>query len=129
MKKLLCCLLIVISVLFTFTSCKSMKKFEKRLGDDYEVKMLEEDELEDLCESFDIDMKEFKVKKAMMAEDEEGFYGYVIKCGSKGKAKKLVEELEDIVKLLSVYYPVEVEASGKYVVIGSESVVEAALKK
>ena len=132
MKKIICLILLTLTLAITLTSCSSMKSYERNLGDGYKVEMYDEDEIEELAETFDIDADDYGISSIMEAEDrDKGYYAYIIKCKSKKMAEELVDDLDDIVKAMNNYYSLDVDAvaDGKFVLVGNEVVIDDALKK
>ena len=132
MKKFISLILLICTLSMCLASCASLKSFDRHLGRDYRTHTFDDDEIEDLAESFDIDVDDFGVKVVVQAKDrDKGYYAYIIKCKSRRKAKELASQLEDVADLLekNYYYDVDVVAKGKYVLIGHEDVVDDALNK
>lgn len=132
MKKFISLILLTLTLAITLTSCSSMKSYEKNLGDDYKVDIYDEDEIEELAETFDIDTDDYGISAVMEAEDrDKGYYAYIIQCKSNKMAKELVDDLDDIVKAMNKYYSFDVDAvaDGKFVLVGNEDVIDDALKK
>ena len=132
MKKFRSLILLTLTLAITLTSCSSMKSYEKNLGDDYKVDIYDEDEIEELAETFDIDTDDYGISAVMEAEDrDKGYYAYIIQCKSNKMAEELVDDLDDIVKAMNKYYSFDVDAvaDGKFVLVGNEDVIDDALKK
>ena len=132
MKKFISLILLTLTLAITLTSCSSMKSYEKNLGDDYKVDIYDEDEIEELAETFDIDTDDYGISAVMEAEDrDKGYYAYIIQCKSNKMAEELVDDLDDIVKAMNKYYSFDVDAvaDGKFVLVGNEDVIDDALKK
>ena len=132
MKKFISLVLLTLTLAITLTSCSSMKSYEKNLGDDYKVDIHDEDEIEELAETFDLDADDYGISAIMEAEDrDKGYYAYIIQCKSNKMAEELVDDLDDIVKEMNKYYSFDVDAvaDGKFVLVGNEDVIDDALKK
>ena len=132
MKKIIALLLLTLTLTISLASCSSMKSYEKNLGDDYKVDVYDEDEIEELVETFDIDADDYGISSIMEAEDKDnGYYAYIIQCKSSKKAEELVDDLDDIVKTMDKYYSFDVDAvaDGKFVLVGNEDVIDDALNK
>ena len=131
MKKIISFLLIICTLALCFTSCASLKSYEKNLGKGYKTSELDEDEIEDLADTFDIDMDDYGVKAVIEAKDKkDGYSAYIIQCKSSKAAKELVDDLDDTLELMeSLSIEVDAVADGKYVIVGYEDVVDDALGK
>ena len=132
MKKIIALLLLTLTLTISLASCSSMKSYEKNLGDDYKVDIYDEDEIEELAETFDIDADDYGISSIMEAEDKDnGYYAYIIQCKSSKEAEQLVDDLDDIVKTMDKYYSFDVDAvaDGKFVLVGNEDVIDNALNK
>ena len=104
MKKFISLVLLTLTLAITLTSCSSMKSYEKNLGDDYKVDIHDEDEIEELAETFDLDADDYGISAIMEAEDrDKGYYAYIIQCKSNKMAEELVDDLDDIVKEMNKY--------------------------
>ena len=132
MKKIISSMLLLCTLMLCLASCASLKSYEKNLGDDYKLNDYDEDEIEDLAEKFDIDANDYGISAIVEAKDKDnGYYAYIIQCKSSKKAEELVEDLDDIVKLMNKYYSFDVDAvvDGKFVLVGNEDVIDDALNK
>ena len=132
MKKIISLMLLLCTLTLCLASCASLKSYEKNLGDDYKLNTYDEDEIEDLAEEFDIDADDYGISAIVEAKDKDKvYYAYIIQCKSSKKAEELVDDLDDIVKLMNKYYSFEVDAvaDGKFVLVGNEDVIDDALNK
>ena len=132
MKKIIAFLLLTCTLTFCLASCSSLKSYENNLGDDYKIDHYDEDEIEELAEEFDIDADDYGIIAIIEAKDKDkGYYAYIIQCESSKKAEELVDDLEDIVKLMDQYssYDIDAVADGKFVLVGNEDVIDDALDK
>ena len=132
MKKIISSMLLLCTLMLCLASCASLKSYEKNLGDDYKLNNYDEDEIEDLAEDFDIDANDYGISAIVEAKDKDNkYYAYIIQCKSSKKAEELVEDLDDIVKLMDKYYSFDVDAvaDGKFVLVGNEDVIDDALNK
>ena len=132
MKQFISLMLLLCTLTLCLASCASLKSYEKNLGDDYKLNTYDEDEIEDLAEEFDIDADDYGISAIVEAKDKDkGYYAYIIQCKSSKKAEELVDDLDDIVKLMNKYYSFEVDAvaDGKFVLVGNEDVIDDALNK
>ena len=130
MKKIVKLLSLVCIVTLCLVSCASFNSYERHLKDDYKVKFLDEDDIEDLAENFDVDLDDYGISKVMEVTDKDkGYYAYIIKCKSGKKAEELADDLDDVVKVMNAYYSFDVDAvvDGKFVLIGNEDVIDDAL--
>ena len=132
MKKIIALLLLTLTLTISLASCSSMESYEKNLGDDYKVDIYDEDEIEELAETFDIDADDYGISSIMEAKDKKkGYHAYIIQCKSSKEAEELVDDLDDIVKAMDKYYSLDVDAvaDGKFVLVGNEDVIDDALNK
>ena len=130
MKKIISLLLLVCTLAICLTSCASLKSYKKNLGKDYKTDTYDLDEIEELAEEFGIDADDYGISAIMEAKDKDkGYYAYIIQCKSSKKAEDLVDDLEDIVKLMDKYYSFDVDAvaDGKFVLVGNKDVIDDAL--
>ena len=104
MKKILALALVLVMML-SFVSCtKKADYFEENLEDaDYEVEVMEEDDIEDLFDDYDdyadyLPFKEDDVKYVVMGinEDDEEFIA-IFCFNKKDVAEEAIEELEDAI--------------------------------
>ena len=124
MKKVFLMSLCLLLAMLCLVSCASLKSYEKNLGSNYDVYELDEDDIEDYGDNYDLDIDDYKIKKGIEAEHEDkGYSVLILQCGSSKKA----EELENDLKKKTKYY--EIERDGKFVLIGSEKAVKKALGK
>ena len=134
MKKILALILALLTLVVCLTSCGKMEDFTKKLGSDYEVDTFTQKEIEYISEIFELDSKEYEVEEMIQATHEDtGCSVFIIKCGSAGKAKKLVENSGNIIKYLKYYYSssytFDSVRKGKFVLIGETSAINDALGK
>ena len=128
MKRILALILMLTMAVFCFASCASISKFEDKLDDaDYEVEVMDdEDDIEAMFESLDLDYDDYKVKEILVAYSEDGESVSIIKCGMF-KAGKLVKELEEIYEELEVD-DMKIEKKGSCVIVGTKKAIKAATK-
>ena len=128
MKKFLSLLVIICSFALVLVSCgeKSMSDYTEKLGDGYK---LTETNGDSLASNFGID-GDYDIELVVKAKSNStGKYAYLIECGSKGDAKDLVNEVEEMLDAISTAYKVDVvaEYEGCFAFIGAESVVDEIL--
>ena len=129
MKKIIALLLLICTFALCLVSCASMDKYEDNLGKDYDVENLKKDEIEDLADAFDLDIDDYDIEDALMAESEKGDDGlYIFECKSSSKAKKLEEDMKDAMDELNED-EWDIVRKGKFVLIGTEDGIEDALGK
>ena len=126
MKRILALILMLTLAVFCFASCASISKFEDKLDDaDYEVEVMDdEDDIEAMFESLDLDYDDYKVKEILTAYNEDYESITIIKCGMF-KAGKLVKELEDALEDMK---DIKIEKKGSCVLIGSKKAIKDATK-
>ena len=151
MKKILALALVLVMML-SFVSCtKKADYFEENLEDaDYEVEVMEEDDIEDLFDDYDdyadyLPFKEDDVKYVVMGinEDDEEFID-IFCFNKKDVAEEAIEELEDAIDDYGDYiewalddYGIDldiddivIEQKGKIVIVAtSDDAVDAAYGK
>jgi len=129
MKKIIALLLLICTFALCLVSCASLDKYEDNLGKDYDVENLKKDEIEDLADAFDLDIDDYDIEDALMAESEKGDDGlYIFECKSSSKAKKLEKDMKDAMDELNED-EWDVVRKGKFVLIGTEDGIDDALGK
>ncbi len=128
MKKILALMLMLCMTALCFVSCASISKFEDKLEDaDYEVEVIDdEDDIEAMFETLDLDYDDYKVKEILTAANEDFESVSIIKCGMF-KAGKLAKDIEEFFEE-SELDEMKVEKKGSCVLIGSKKAIKAATK-
>ena len=134
MKKLTLLTITLLVLSLALIACSGgMNTYEKNLGEDYKIKHLDKDDIEDLADAFDIDSDDYAIKNAMRATHEDnGTYIIVFECSSESKAKELLNDLDYVVDMLDDYYSsIEIDAvrDDTFVFIGCEDVIDDALDR
>ena len=131
MKKIIALLLLICTFALCLVSCASMDKYEDNLDKNYDVEKIKKSEIDDLAEMLDLDMDDYDIEEALMAESKKGDDGvYIFECKSSSKAKKLAKDVEDALDEVKSYISdMEVTKKGKFVLIGTEDGIEDALGK
>jgi len=132
MKKILVLVLTICLLTLPLVSCfgqsmsKYVDKFEKSGGT---TSSLSKSEIEDLADTAGVDADDYGIKKVVKLKSTSGRYAYIIECGSSDDAKDLVEEIEDYIYILGIYYDYDLDtrSEGKFVFAGVTSVIETVL--
>ena len=127
MKKIIALILVLTMALFCFASCTSISKYEDKLEDeDYEVETVKTKEIKSQLKEMKLDIDDYKIKEIIEAYSEDGDYVMVVQCGSAGKAKTLVKDLEKAFKKNDIDN--KVDSKGKFVFVGDKSAIKDAMK-
>lgn len=134
MKKIISILALVCIMTLCLVSCgKSLESYEKNLGDNYRITYLDDYEIDELADDFDVNADDYGIKGIMKAKSTStgSYYAYIIECGSSNKAANLVDDLAYYVNLMDYYYSFDVDAvtDSNFVLVGATSVINRALGK
>lgn len=134
MKKIIGFLLLLCTLTLCLASCgtATLKSYEKNLGKNYKITAYDKDDIEDLAEKYSLDADDYGISAIIEAEHKNsGHDVIIIQCKSSKKAEELVYDLDLIVMLinLSPSFKVDAVADGKFVLVGSEDVIDDALNK
>ena len=142
MKKILALILTISLTLLCFASCGSKDKdedeykisdFEENLEDaGYTVESIEDsEEISEMFEDLGLENDDYKVKAILSGVNMSSLnVVVVIKCSSSSNAKKLKSDVNEAsAELGEIMGDMEIKAEGSFVILGSDSAIDAALGK
>lgn len=142
MKKILALILTISLTLLCFASCGSKDKdedeykisdFEENLEDaGYTVESIEDsEEISEMFEDLGLENDDYKVKAILSGVNMSSLnVVVVIKCSSSSNAKKLKSDMNEAsAELGEIMGDMEIKAEGSFVILGSDSAIDAALGK
>ena len=98
---------------------------------DYETEIVDHDKVLDYAKTLHIDESEYTIPRIMLAKNKKnGHLLFIVQCGSAAKAEKFVRDNDYIFDMFEDYYSsidVDAEVRGHFVIVGSKSMVDAAL--